>query len=121
MRTALISLVLLMAGEAFAQDNETAWLTADQASTRFSEGDVKGVRFKANAEVVVVYKEGDRVRVKGEAGFGWVVATALTSEAPANKFDMNALMKQMEQLKDLSVQPGAGGATSLPITVGGGE
>lgn len=127
MRTALLSMFLLVASAADAQDNESAWLVEDQSSVRFSDGDIKGARFETGTKVTIVFREGELVRIKGDDGFGWVPQTAITTEAPAGDDELD-LDGALELLKNLNLESGAlnpgvgaGGATSLPIKVGGEE
>ena len=109
--------VLSFTPVAMAQNAETAWVVDGVVSQRFAEGELQGPRFDTDEEVKVVYREGELVRVKGKAGFGWLSKGAITSEAPSQgDVDIEALM---ERMKGLNLD--GGGATSQPFTLGGGQ
>ena len=115
-----IGLLLLMTINplAFAQDAETAWVVDGLVSQRFPEGELQGPRFETDEEVQVIFKEGELVRIKGQAGFGWVSKDALTNEAPNDMSDVD-IEALMERMKSLNL--GGGGATSQPINLGAGQ
>jgi hypothetical protein len=117
MRIMFVSFVLSLTTMAYGQSNEDAWLVDEQVALRFPEGETQGPRFEAGAKVVVVYREGTRIRVKGDAGFGWVAEDAITTEKPTmSNVDLEAMM---ERIKAMNL--GDGGATSQPFSVGGGQ
>jgi len=97
MRTILFSGLLLLAPSSFAEELETAWVVDELVSQRFIEGETKGARFETDAEVAVLFREGESARIKGQAGFGWVLNSALTSAAPVKEaVDFEALMERMK-------------------------
>ena len=115
MRIMLISFILSLTTVAYGQSNEDAWVVDEQVARRFPEGETQGPRFEAGDKVVVVYREGNQVRVKGDSGFGWMASDAITTEKPEmSNVDLEAMM---ERIKALNLD--SGGATSKPFTVGG--
>lgn len=117
MRFALSLFMLSLLGPAFAAENESAWIVDELVSRRFAEGDTQGPRFESGSEVSVVYREGSLVRVSGTNGFGWVAASAITTEKPAlSDVDLEAMM---ERIKAMNIN--GDGAMSQPITIGGDE
>lgn len=109
--------LLLFTPTANAEDTEAAWVVDGVVSKRFAGDELQGPRFETEEEVQVVYREGELVRVKGKAGFGWLSKGAITSEAPSqDEIDIDALM---ERMKGLNL--GGNGATSQPIQLGGGQ
>jgi len=108
---------LLLSLSAFAEPEvgEQAWLTENTSSMRFIDAEVAGPEFVSGKAVTVLFVEGERARVKGEKGFGWVALTSLTSEKPATPdLDMDAMLKKLQNM-NLD-----GGAGSAGFTVGSG-
>ncbi|RME20381.1 MAG: hypothetical protein D6798_20605 [Deltaproteobacteria bacterium] len=58
-------------------------LTRDVPLMRWPDSDVEVTRLPAGTEVEVVYREGDRVRVRKDLDFGWVPADAIGTPTPA--------------------------------------
>ena len=80
MRLVLVLAALLLAPTARA--GETAWTTRDVAAMRFPDGDLPGPTLVSGDQVEVVLREGDRARIRKDDRYGWVPASALTTEPP---------------------------------------
>jgi hypothetical protein len=65
-----------------AQPAASRWVVAETVSKRFPDAETPGPTFEANALVVVLVQEADRVRVQKGDQVGWVPKSALTDQAP---------------------------------------
>lgn len=112
MRVALLA-ALLFAAPALAQDaGEKGYLVEDVASQRFADAEVPGPELKSGDEVVVLFREGERVRVRKGTGYGWVdadtvspfpqggpAASAPLVRPPSGEFDPAAIEALLERAK----------------------
>ena len=73
--------LLLLISSSLAGD--TVWAIEDVQSTRFPDADTPGLLVEAGDELEIVYREGDRIRIKKSIEFGWIPADKVTEEAPA--------------------------------------
>ena len=80
MKRALLTLWLLIPSVGWAQD--TVWTTAETPSARFPDAETPGPTFKANERLTVLATEGNRIRVMGNAEYGWIPRSAVTEKMP---------------------------------------
>jgi hypothetical protein len=91
MRTMLVILVLafsLPAAGSLAQDSEQefVWVATSASATRFLEPGSSKVEDTVEGEKLqVVYREGDRIRLRFKGSkFGWVDAATVSDSAPVD-------------------------------------
>ena len=104
MRT-LISLILLgLAPTAFAQDK--VWAAAETPSVRFADAETAGPTFNADDELVVLVRDGDRLRVARGTRMGWIPAPPVTDVAPVKDVVVPGLESlDMGSLEDMLKMP----------------
>lgn len=109
MRTVFFIAGLVFASSALAA--ETVWAVAETPSARFPDSETPGPVFAEGARLTILVQEGERVRVRSASGYGWINASATTSEEPASapmgaipgmmggaqEFDIEALKKMLEK------------------------
>lgn len=61
---------------------EARWLVSQVVSTRFPGEKTPGPTFEAGEMVEFILEDGGQVRVRQGDRYGWVAASALTTEAP---------------------------------------
>lgn len=74
-----VPVILFLFSFAFA---ETRWATADTEAVRWPDSTTVTLKLADDDEVEVLATEGDKVRVRKGADFGWVPANSLSTEAP---------------------------------------
>ncbi|MCA9493709.1 MAG: hypothetical protein KC621_27440 [Myxococcales bacterium] len=62
---------------------EARWLTAQVVATRFPGEKTPGPTFESGEMVELILEDGGQARVRQGDRYGWVPASALTTEAPA--------------------------------------
>ncbi len=87
MRAVLCSVLLAWASVASAA--EVVWVTTETPSLRFLDSATPGPTFTAFSRLSVVYEDGGKLRVKGSGpgDFGWIEASLVTEEEPAEATD----------------------------------
>ena len=81
MRRLLVAIALLLPLSALAED---VWLAEEAPSTRFSDAELAGPLFESGEKVELLFEDGEIVRVRKGDRYGWVPATAITRERPAD-------------------------------------
>lgn len=104
MKRALLALWLLIPSLGWAQD--TVWTTADTPSMRFPDADTAGPTFKANERLTVLATEGARIRVMGNAEYGWIPRTAVTDKMPEGADPLGSLGLEGLDLEGLDLPEG---------------
>ncbi len=74
--------VVAMAFPSVGWAQDAVFAKAETASVRFPDAEIAGPTFSANARLTVLAREGDRIRVMGNAEYGWIPATAVTDVMP---------------------------------------
>lgn len=77
-----LALLFLLPQPAMAADPESAWFVSDTASKRFPDAEVAGPSFTSGTRVVVLLRDGERVRVSVGDRYGWVPSASLVDKAP---------------------------------------
>ena len=77
---------------------EVVWAKAEVKSVRFADDTVAGPTFERNAQLEVILREGNRVRVRQGDDYGWIPASTVTTEAPPtfDAAELEELMKGMD-------------------------
>lgn len=110
---AALALLLLSLPASAVGVGDTVYAKNLTPSARFPDADDKGPVFDEEARLVVVFVEGDKLRVRGdEDAFGWVDASAVTDVGPA--FDDAALQEALKNLDLGGLQMDGGGAGASP-------
>lgn len=85
---------------------EIVWATDTVESVRFADADVKGPTFEAKARLEVLFRDGDRVRVRRGDSYGWIPAAKTTATAPEgaeteapSQLDDEQIRQLIEQMK----------------------
>lgn len=73
--------ISLLSSFAFA-DDQIVYAKGTVASKRFPDAEVTGPEFTDGTRLVVLVREGDRVRVQAGMRFGWISAADTTTVAP---------------------------------------
>lgn len=89
MKRVMLALWLLIPSVGWAQD--TVWTTAETPSVRFPDADTAGPTFKANERLTVLATEGNRIRVMGNAEYGWIPKSAVTDKMPEGADPLGSL------------------------------
>lgn len=105
MRFIVMVAALLLTAPALAQegDNEVGFVQEDTTSLRFPDAEVEGPDLVSGARVTVLVREEDRVRVRAGTSYGWVPASAIGPDKPADasgspmSLDPEALRRLLEQ------------------------
>ncbi|MBN2797788.1 MAG: hypothetical protein JXX28_01455 [Deltaproteobacteria bacterium] len=98
-----LAALLFLAAPALA--DEVMWATAPTPSIRFAEEAIPGPTFKEGERLTVIFHKGELLRVQGQAGLGWVAATALSAEDPTpapveGGFDLEAIKRSLQLTGD---------------------
>jgi hypothetical protein len=76
----IMLVTVALAPSAWAQ--EAAWVTEEAETVRFLDDDTAGPALDEGDRVIVIFREGDLVRVRKGDRFGWVAGSVLTDTAP---------------------------------------
>lgn len=102
----LVAAALSLPALALAED---LWATADITASRWPEAtSMKSSDVTTGTKLTVVFREGDRVRVRIGGTFGWIDAASTSTTAPEGSGGSDDVMDLLN-----SIQPGQPGGLNL--------
>ena len=96
MRVLGLVIGMMVASSAYAAD--VVWMTEDVQAKRFLGEEVVGPFFESGTRLDVLITEGDWVRVRKGADFGWVELKSVTEEEPVAEAPAAPELPQLPEL-----------------------